>query len=374
VPLKGEVFDRFQHGLLVLEADGTILLGNREAARILDALGNRHGRSTCCEALGCRKLGGACLTELAISEPDGAFETRRDLETQIGTQAIWVSAFSIGADPVRVLVQLRRGDVHDRRVRANPHWRATRRLRITTLGRTSIESGGATIDGDWLDKRAGQLLRYLVVRRGRAVTADEIGESLWRDASYSIASNVRTCVHRLRAELEPRRCNHQAPDYLLTHGGSYCLNLDRVDIDADEFEAHTISGLRLASTDATSAARELERGLKLYGGEFLAEIPFAEWALAERRRLHELACGGLRALSRVHRANGRAECAAVWLERLAGLQPLDEAVCRELVELDMLDGRGSDAKRRYDRLCRMMNDALGYQPSFTLVELARTSV
>jgi DNA-binding SARP family transcriptional activator len=178
----------------------------------------------------------------------------------------------------------------------------------------------------------------------------------------------------LRADLEPRRCNHQTPDYLLTHGGSYCLNLDRVDIDADEFEAHTISGLRLASTDATSAARELERGLKLYGGEFLAEIPFAEWALAERRRLHELACGGLRALSRVHRANGRAECAAVWLERLAGLQPLDEAVCRELVELDMLDGRGSDAKRRYDRLCRMMNDALGYQPSFTLVELARTSV
>jgi DNA-binding SARP family transcriptional activator len=374
VPLKGEVFDRFQHGLLVLDADGAILLSNREGARILDVVGIQRDRTTCCEALGCRELGGDCLTELAIKEAGGAFETRRDLKTEIGTQAIWVSAFSIGADPVRILLQLRRGDVHDRRFRANPQWRTTRKLRITTLGRTSIASGGAAMEGDWLDKRAGQLLRYLVVRRGRTVTADEIGESLWRDANYSIAGNVRTCVHRLRAELEPCRSNRQAPDYLLTHGGSYCLNADRVEIDADEFEAHTTAGLRLASADATIAACELERGLKLYGGEFLAEIPFAEWALAERRRLHELACGGLRALSRIHRTNGCTESAAQWLERLAGLQPLDEAVCRELVELDMLEGRGSDAKRRYDRLCRMMDDALGYQPSFTLAELANTNV
>jgi DNA-binding SARP family transcriptional activator len=372
-PLKGAVFDRFHHGLLVLDGTGTILLGNRQAAQILEAVGVQDEQLTCCETLGCRDVGQACVTKLAVDAATGAWETRRDLDTPRGVQVLWLSAFPIATDPVRILLQIRRGDVHDRRFRANPGWAATQRLRITTLGRTSVAVGGVAIDDDWLDKRAGQLLRYLVVKRSRAVTADEIGESLWRDAGYSVATNVRTCVHRLRAELEPCRSNHKAPDYVLTRGGSYRLSLDRVDVDADEFEAHVASGLRVGDVDAERAARELERGLALYAGEFLADIPFAEWALAERRRLHDLACTGLRTLAQIHRADGRTTLAARWLEQLAGLQPLDEAVCRELVELDILDGRGSDAKRRYDRLCRMMHDALGYRPSFTLAELAQTS-
>jgi DNA-binding SARP family transcriptional activator len=373
VPLKGAVFDRFHHGLLVLDGDGTILLGNREASQILEAVGAQDKELTCCETLGCRAAGEACVTKRAIAHAATAGETRRDLETPRGVQVVWLTAFPIATAPARVLLQIRRGDVHDRRFRANPDWVASDRLRITTLGRTSVAAGGIAIDGDWIDKRSGHLLRYLIVNRGRTVTADEIGEGLWRDARYSVARNVRTCVHRLRAELEPRRSNHEPPDYVLTHGGSYRLNLDRVDVDADQFEAHVASGLRLADADAEQAARELERGLALYAGEFLADIPFAEWALGERRRLHDLACTGLRALAQLHRADGHTSLAVRWLEQLAGLQPLDEAVCRELAELDILAGRGSDAKRRYDRLQRMMYDALGYPPSFTLAELARPS-
>jgi DNA-binding SARP family transcriptional activator len=373
VPLKGEVFDCFRHGLLVLGADGTILLGNQEALRIVEAVGGGTDRTTCCRTFRCRESGEACLTQLAVKNASGVHETRRDFETPNGTQAVWMSAFSIASAPVRVLLQVRLGDLHDRRLRADPDWRSTQRLRITTLGRTSISFGTTTIDGDWLDKRAGKLLRYLIVRRDRAATADEIGESLWRDASYSIASNVRTCVHRLRAELEPHRNTGETPDYLLTNGGSYRLNVDRVEIDADAFESHVVEGLRQAGSDAEGAVRELEHGLALYGGEFLADAPFAEWAIAERQRLHELACKGLRTLSRLHRTHGHTDSAARWLEQLAGLQPLDEAVCRELVELDIADGRGSDAKRRYDRLRRMMSDTLGCQPSFTLADVVRTS-
>jgi DNA-binding SARP family transcriptional activator len=373
VPLKGAVFDRFHHGLLVVDGDGTILLGNREASQILEAVGVREEELTCCETLGCRAAGEACVTKRAIAQAAAVGETRRDLETPRGVQVVWLTAFPIATDPARILLQIRRGDVHDRRFRANPDWIASNRLRITTLGRTSVAAGGIAIDGNWIDKRSGHLLRYLIVNRGRTVTADEIGESLWRDARYSVARNVRTCVHRLRAELEPCRSNRQPPDYVLTQGGSYRLNLDRVDIDADQFEAHVASGLRLTDVDAERAAHELERGLALYAGEFLADIPFAEWALAERRRLHDLACTGLRTLAQINRADGHTTLAARWLEQLAGLQPLDEAVCRELVELDILDGRGSDAKRRFDRLQRMMHDALGYPPSFTLAELARPS-
>jgi DNA-binding SARP family transcriptional activator len=259
--------------------------------------------------------------------------------------------------------------VHDRRRRADPTWRAAQKLRITTFGRTAIARGATTTEGGWLDQRTGDLLRYLIVRRERAVTADEIGESLWREPGYNVARNVRTCVHRLRTVLEPGRANHQAPDYLVTRGGSYRLNLLHVEIDADVFEARLEQAMALADSDETAAATLLEDALALYGGELFAEVPFAEWALAERARLHDLACNGLAQLAQLLRAAGATEDARRSLERLATLQPLDERVNRDLIELDIACGRHTDAKRRYERVTRMMVESLGYRPAFVLADL-----
>jgi DNA-binding SARP family transcriptional activator len=240
---------------------------------------------------------------------------------------------------------------------------------VLTLGRTAAQTTGTSLDGDWLDTRVGSLFRYLIVRRSSAVTADEIGESLWRDADYTITRTVRTCVRRLRLELEPHRPNYQVPDYVLTRGGSYLLNREQVDIDADDFERHVSLGL--AEPDRQLASAQLERGLALYKGEFLADAPFAEWALSERRRLHDLACEGLRSLADIQLRSKRFDAARSTLGRLSGLQPLDERVVRELIEVEIRTGRGSDAKRRYDHLTRMMRDTLGTSPSFTLASLAR---
>ena len=369
LPLKGEAFDRFQHGLLVLDGNGTILCGNSEARRIFALVDTTRGLSTCCEVLCGDQLDTPCLTAHALQGQGEVIDVRRDLDTLQGKQAIWISAFPLGNDPHRVLIQLRCGDVNDRRRRNDPGWKSCRQLRITTLGRTSLTCAGVTIGGHWLDRRSGQLLRYLVVKRARSVTADEIGEDLWRDADYSIARNVRTCVHRLRSELEPERLKHQTAEYVLTCGASYRLNLEKVQIDADEFEALAGSGLRCAASAPTRALRELESALALYGGEFLADAPFAEWALSERARLHDLACDALRAVAEIHRHAGRGAGVVGALERLATLQPLDEVVGRELIELDLSQGRGSDAKRRFDALTRLMVQQLGCAPTFTLAQL-----
>ncbi|HEX4188968.1 MAG TPA: BTAD domain-containing putative transcriptional regulator [Solirubrobacteraceae bacterium] len=269
------------------------------------------------------------------------------------------------------MLQLRPGLVCDRRRRADPDRLARPRLRIITLGRTSVESATMSIDGDWLDKRTGQLLRYLVVRRGRAVSADEVGEHLWRGADYSVTRTVRTCVHRLRRELEPDRGNHEAPALLVSRGGSYGLNMDLVEVDADEFERQLTTGLDVANVNPGHAAQVVEQGLGLYKGEFLADVPFAEWAMSERARLHELACHALRSLAELYRQQRLGDAARRSLDRLAVLQPLDEGLCRELIELEILQGRGTAANRRYERLRRMMTEAFGHGPQFTLAELAR---
>ena len=223
---------------------------------------------------------------------------------------------------------------------------------------------------EWLDARSGELLRYLVARRARAITADEIGEALWRDASYTIARTVRTCIHRLRAELEPTRTRRDVPQLLLTRGSSYVLNSDLLDVDVDEFELHLDSGLSKVERDPDEARLALRAALALYNGEFMADAPFAEWAIPERERLHERACHALRILADLELQHFGSDAARITLTQLAALQPLDEAVVREIIALEMRSGRCTDAKRRYDHLARSMREALGRSPTFTLADFA----
>ena len=92
-------------------------------------------------------------------------------------------------------------------------------------------------------------------------------------------------------------------------------------------------------SDPQAAAAEIERGLALYQGDFLADLPYAEWAMPERHRLHDLACMGLRRLADIRLELRLVDGAARSLERLAALQPFDEDVHRRLMELDIMRGR-----------------------------------
>jgi DNA-binding SARP family transcriptional activator len=91
--------------------------------------------------------------------------------------------------------------------------------------------------------------------------------------------------------------------------------------------------------------------------------------MAERERLRDLACTALRTLAQIRREQKLIDDAAACLERLAAMQPYDEDIHRELMQLDMLRGRRSDAMRRYTALRVRMNRAFGQNPSFTPAEL-----
>jgi DNA-binding SARP family transcriptional activator len=343
-----EAFERFPYGLLVLDRAGRIVCCNRQATRMLNALGLPETGLTCCALLGCRQpdslLEGECLTELALTREQVLPEIRVDVRSTNGSSAVWVTAAAIdGGDP-RVVLQLRPGSAGDRRRRASSHWIADPRLRIRTLGATAVDSAAGSIGGAWLDQRTGQLLKYLIAERRRAVTVDEIGESIWPEADYAVGA---------------------------TNCGTYRLALEHVALDAEEFEARLSAAMAAAELDPQGAAGEIEQSLALYRGDFLADLPYAEWAMAERHRLHELACMGLRRLADIRLERRALEGAVPALERLATLLPFDEDVHRRLMELDILRGRRSDAVRRYATLRCRLRRTFGHDPDFTPADLAR---
>lgn len=370
-----DAFECFPHGLLVLGGDGGVVCCNRQATRLIDALGLPHAGLTCCTLLGCGLPGtvleGQCLTEVALGRGRPLAEMRVEVRTPTGVSSMWVTAAPIGGAHTRVVLQLRPARVGDRRRRASPDWTAAPRLRIRALGATAVEAPDGPLTGAWLEQRTGQLLKYLVAERRRAVTVDEIGESIWSEADYAVGASVRYYVHALRRRLEPGRGPRERSAFILAGGGSYRLALENMSVDADEFEAHLTAGMAAAERDPQGAAGELERALAIYRGEFLADVPYAEWAMAERHRLHDLACTGLRRLADIRLERHALDGAAGALERLAALQPFDEDVHRRLMELEIAQGRHSDAVRRYAALRCRLRRTFGQHPSFTLADLAR---
>lgn len=373
--IERELFDRFPYGLIVLDSGGHVMYSNRQASELIDAAGLPQTGLTCCALLGCRTqntvLEAACVTDLALGGEAPLPEVRVDICSPAGVSAMWVTAARIGESGERVVLQLRPGMAGDRRQRTSPHWMTGPHLRIRTLGRTEVESCEGPIDGAWLGQRTGQLLKYLVAERQRAVTVDEIGENIWPGAEYAVGTSVRYYVHALRRKLEPQRGAREPSVFITARAGAYRLDLEHVQVDADAFEAHVTAGLATMESDRQGAAAEFEQGLAIYRGDFLADMPYAEWAMAERHRLHDLACIGLRNLADIRLELRRLDSAARALERLAALQPFDEDVHRRLMELDILRGRRSDAVRRYGALRCRLRRTFGHDPDFTPADLAR---
>ena len=253
---------------------------------------------------------------------------------------------------------------------------ADERLRIRVLGPMQLEAGGAVLEGDWLAHRPGQVLKYLVAARGRAVTADELLGAFWPQPDGTpAATNVRQAVHALRDRMEPDR-ERQAPSRYVAgrRGGGYELAGGMVVVDADVFAAAAEAGLAaLREGDAARAEVALTAAAALYRGDFLADEPDAEWALAERARLRALAGRVLRALAGHPPARGRARrgqrpAAAARRARAArrrGPAPAADAAAAARAA-------AREAARRYEVVSRRFRRAFGEEPVFELSELARS--
>jgi len=374
--LDEEVFRCFPYGLVVVDSDGRIRSRNLEATRLIEARRPPTEPLTCCGLLGCRNpdavLASTCVTEAALRYKTAIPEVRVDINTAAGLKAFWVTAAPISETDGAsyVVLQLRPGSTKDRRKRTDPHWMSGPTLRIQSFGRLTVESAEGQIGGSWLDQRTGQLLRYLVAERHRYVHIDEIGESVWTDADFAVANSVRYYIHTLRRKLEPQRDKRAPSIFIASRAGGYRLNLDHVRVDADEFEARVSAGLAAVDSDPELAATELEQGLTLYRGDFLADLPYVDWAISERHRLHDMACIALRKLTDMRLSTLMPARAMRHLEQLATMQPYDEKVHRELMELDIALGHRSDAVRRYNSLRTRMRRTFGHDLDFTPADLA----
>ncbi|WP_445149586.1 BTAD domain-containing putative transcriptional regulator [Baekduia sp. Peel2402] len=373
--LAAEILACSPSAVVVQDADGRVVAANPAATQMLGAAVDlRTGSPLGCGILGCHspgtRLEELCVHKLARAQDAPLPPLRVDLPAGAAFDVASATVTALPSGSGLVATELRRATTHLARERPGSSvWTGQPQLRVFVLGRTCVMNGDEALDGRWVNNRAGHILKLLIAERHRSVFSDEIIGWLWPRESSPDTRGVRYFVHELRDQLEPGGAIDPPSSFVISTRGGYALDGTRVWIDADVFEQLVSEGSALAGEDDARARDLLREAVVMYRGDFLADEPYAEWALAERDRLHDLASGALRTLAEIETRGDDLVGATSTLVRLTELEPFDIDIHRELFALLLRRGRRSETLRRYETLRRRMLATFDERLDFSLSQL-----
>jgi ATP/maltotriose-dependent transcriptional regulator MalT/DNA-binding SARP family transcriptional activator len=231
---------------------------------------------------------------------------------------------------------------------------ATPAVEIRSLGTFQVLRSGRPVPlAEWQSKKARDLLKVLVARRGRAVSRERMCELLWPgDDPGPLLNRLSVALATVRSVLDPER-RHSPDHFLRADKLSVSLDLDHLDVDLERFLATATPALRRARAGgpaADAAYAELESIEDLYRGDFLEDEDFEDLedlAEALRDELRATYLDVARALARRARAVGDADGAVRAYLRILERDPFDEDAHLGVVETLAGVGRHGEARRRY---------------------------
>jgi LuxR family maltose regulon positive regulatory protein len=244
------------------------------------------------------------------------------------------------------------------------------RLRLQTLGPLTLtRDGEEVVDPGFRRERVRHLLGYLLVMG--QVPRQRVAADVWPDLDEVAAGrNLRVTLNYLHRVLEPERDEGDAPFFVRTVGGMLQLvTAPAMSVDADEFDRLLDEAERAERQAAPSAGIDAyRRAVDLYNGEFLADLPYAEWVGVRRDRLRgRFAAAAVRLgqLLLVQREPGEAERLA-W--RALEADEYCESAYQLLAAAQLQRGDRSGAARVL-RTCLGALGELGVQPEPRTVRL-----
>jgi DNA-binding SARP family transcriptional activator len=240
------------------------------------------------------------------------------------------------------------------------------RLAVRLLGGFDCAVDGRAIPADaWGARKARDLFKFLVLRRGRPIPLDEVLEEFWPDLTVDGARRaLRTALYRVRRALEPDRPTHARSSLVPVTGDTVRLAVGpETVVDVYAFEDRLRQATRCeASGDPDTANRIREEALALYPGELLPEDAEEAWARGPREWLREQYLSALARLAEAAARRDDAAAALVFAERMLEADPTHEEGIRALVRALAALGRRSEAVRRFDLYARRLERELDLAP------------
>ncbi|HSM58923.1 MAG TPA: BTAD domain-containing putative transcriptional regulator [Candidatus Sulfomarinibacteraceae bacterium] len=240
-------------------------------------------------------------------------------------------------------------------------------LSLRLFGPPRIEVNGKVVKVT--RRKAVALLAYLAVTE-QSHSRGALAAMLWPETDQSRAlASLRSALWSLNKTALAQWVAAEGETVALRplrDDGEAALEVDVVRFRAllAAAQAHDHAGAGCADCAAI-----LARAAALYEGDFLAGFSLAdapafdEWHFFEANDLREGLAAALRRLIAWHRGRGDADCAVHYARRLVGLDPLDEAAQRVLMELYAEAGQQRAAVRQYEMCREALAAELGVEPA-----------
>jgi DNA-binding SARP family transcriptional activator len=228
-------------------------------------------------------------------------------------------------------------------------------VRLSLLGAFSCTIGGREVT--FPTRGVERLLAYLILKRGRPTPRRTLAGTLWPDSDDPrAAKNLNTTLWRAKGTLADRMVTniHFRSDH-----ARISLEIQDAEIDAIRFQDFVAKRPLLSGP---ARARELNRAMELYGGDFLEGLD-DEWIVSERAGFRSQYLSLLRELVDTCIESTEYSEGLIQARRLLELDPLDEGSHRRVMLLRFLSGDRSGALMQYRLLTDILSAELGIEPS-----------
>ncbi len=238
-------------------------------------------------------------------------------------------------------------------------------LGLALLGTFEATRDGTAIErAEWRTRQTALVLKRLVHDRGRVVPAAELVDAVWPDADDSAGRrSLQTAIKTVRRVLEPGLRDASSSRFVRTEPGGYRFDASGVTVDLDVFARERQIALAAERrSDVAGAIVAFAGVVATYRGDYLADEPYAEWALAARELLREQWLEAVDRLAGLYASSGRHEEAIALAERGLLAEPLHEPLYRSIMRAHVSAGRRAHALATYERCERVLRGGLGVSP------------
>lgn len=236
-------------------------------------------------------------------------------------------------------------------------------LHVAALGPAQVIVAGRLLaTADWTYTKSRELFFFLLTHP--PASKAQIGLELWPDAS---AKQLRRIFHRAMYYLR-QALGH--PAWIVFTGGQYTVQPpDGFWFDLANFEHLLQQAARLTrpgnptARDRQQAITLLEEAVRLWRGDFLADMDGGGWLLLHREEMHRQCVKALLNLGQLYLAGAAYESAASVYRRILAEDEYLEPAHRELMRCYARQGDVSQALAHYERLRHLLHTELAAEPS-----------
>jgi DNA-binding SARP family transcriptional activator len=237
------------------------------------------------------------------------------------------------------------------------------RVAVRALGIFRVLRGNETVSStEWQSKKARDLLKILVARRGRPTTREALIETLWPEQDPRRTGNrLSVALSTARFVLDP---GHRfGPDrFICADRSAVRLDLESVACDVERFLQLAREGLARRAGSRAGAAELLQAAHEVYTGDFLEEDLYEDWAVSLREEARAAYLAVECSLGELADARGDRETAISYRFHVLEHDPYDERAHLTIVTALEAAGRHGQARRAYDRYRARMRE-IGVEPA-----------